>query len=251
MGLSNNKIKYIQSLKEKKFRNKYNTFVAEGTKLVLDLLESCKCQLIAALPEVIYANPELRAEEIIEASPNELKKATFLKTPPSIIAVFYRHDSEIDKSEIKNKLSLVLDGVQDPGNVGTIIRIADWFGIEHIICSEDCADVYNPKTVQATMGSIARVSVSYTDLTKLLSSLSDIPVYGTLLNGNNIYNEELSENGLIIMGSEGKGISDKVLSHIDRKLYIPEYPAGVMTSESLNVAVATAIVCSEFRRRKL
>jgi len=251
MGLSNNKIKYIQSLKEKKFRNKYNTFVAEGTKLVLDLLESCKCQLIAALPEVIYANPELRAEEIIEASPNELKKATFLKTPPSIIAVFYRHDSEIDKSEIKNKLSLVLDGVQDPGNVGTIIRIADWFGIEHIICSEDCADVYNPKTVQATMGSIARVSVSYTDLTKLLSSLSDIPVHGTLLNGNNIYNEELSENGLIIMGSEGKGISDEVLSYIDHKLYIPEFPAGVMTSESLNVAVATAIVCSEFRRRKL
>ncbi|MDD2299357.1 MAG: RNA methyltransferase [Fermentimonas sp.] len=251
MGLSNNKIKYIQSLKEKKFRNKYNTFVAEGTKLVLDLLESCKCQLIAALPEVFYANPELRAEEIIEASPNELKKATFLKTPPSIIAVFYRHDSEIDKSQIKNKLSLVLDGVQDPGNVGTIIRIADWFGIEHIICSEDCADVYNPKTVQATMGSIARVSVSYTDLTKLLSSLSDIPVHGTLLNGNNIYNEELSENGLIIMGSEGKGISDEVLSYIDHKLYIPEFPAGVMTSESLNVAVATAIVCSEFRRRKL
>ncbi|MDD4777658.1 MAG: RNA methyltransferase [Fermentimonas sp.] len=251
MGLSNNKIKYIQSLKEKKFRNEHNTFVAEGNKLVLDLLGSCKCQLIAALPEVIYANPELKAEEIIEASTNELKKASFLKTPPSIIAVFYRPDSEIDKKNLKNKLSLVLDGVQDPGNVGTIIRIADWFGIENIICSEDCADVYNPKTVQATMGSIARVSVTYTDLTKFLNSLSDIPVYGTLLNGNNIYDEELSENGLIIMGSEGKGISDKVLSYISHNLYIPEYPAGVMTSESLNVAVATAIVCSEFRRRKL
>lgn len=191
------------------------------------------------------------SKEVIIASPNEIKKATFLKTPPTIIAVFYQKKSNINKDDLKNKLSLVLDGVQDPGNMGTIIRIADWFGIEHVFCSEDCADVYNPKTVQATMGSIARVSVVYTDLKKLLEELSDIPVYGTLLNGNNIYDEKLTENGLVIMGSEGKGISADIINYIDNKLYIPEYPLGVRSSESLNVAVATSIICSEFRRRSL
>jgi len=253
MSLSNNKIKYIRSLKDKKFRNEHNTFVAEGTKLVFDLINSCECQLIVALPEIINIYPEINSmsKEVIIASPNEIKKATFLKTPPTIIAVFYQKKSNINKDDLKNKLSLVLDGVQDPGNMGTIIRIADWFGIEHVFCSEDCADVYNPKTVQATMGSIARVSVVYTDLKKLLEELSDIPVYGTLLNGNNIYDEKLTENGLVIMGSEGKGISADIINYIDNKLYIPEYPLGVKSSESLNVAVATSIICSEFRRRSL
>lgn len=249
MSLSNNKIKYIRSLKEKKFRNEHNSFVAEGTKLVLELLKSCECQFIAALPEIIYVHPELKAVEIIEANLNELKKASFLKTPPSIIAVFRQPVYDLDQIDIKNKLSLILDGVQDPGNVGTIIRVADWFGIEHVICSEECADIYNPKVVQATMGSIARVSVIYTDLREFLVKHSDLPAYGTLLNGNNIYTEELSNNGFIIMGSEGKGISDKIVDLIDHKLYIPEYPTGSCSPDSLNVAVSTAIVCSEFRRR--
>ncbi len=251
MSLSNNKIKYIRSLKEKKFRNEHNTFVAEGTKLVLELLRSCECQFIAALPEVINAHPDLKAKEIVEASLNELKKASFLKTPPSIIAVFYQPIYELSKADLKNKLSLVLDGVQDPGNVGTIIRIADWFGIEHVICSRDCADVYNPKTIQATMGSIARVSVIYTDIKELLNRNIDMPIYGTLLKGNNIYTEELSNKGFIIMGSEGMGISNEVASFINNKLYIPEFNAGSSSPDSLNVAVATAIVCSEFRRRNL
>src|SRR5690554_149701 len=251
MSLSKNKIKYIRSLKDKKYRNINNTFVAEGTKLVFDLLKSCKCQLIAALPEIINSNPNIRSEEIIIANSEELKKATFLKTAPTIIAVFYQPEFKLNRTNLKDKLSIVLDGVQDPGNVGTIVRIADWFGIENIICSEDSADVYNPKTVQATMGSIARVSVVYTDLKKLLEELSDIPVYGTLLNGNNIYDEKLTENGLVIMGSEGKGISADIINYIDNKLYIPEYPLGVRSSESLNVAVATSIICSEFRRRSL
>ena len=129
------------------------------------------------------------------------------------------------------------------------MRIADWFGIENIICSEDSADVYNPKTVQATMGSIARVSVNYTDLSNLLNEYSDFPVYGTFLDGNNIYYEELSHNGFIIMGSEGKGISNKIINYVNNKLYIPEFPAGSASTDSLNVAVATAVVCSEFRRR--
>lgn len=248
MSLSNNKIKYIRSLKEKKYRNLHNTFVAEGVKVIIDLLKTCECQLIAALPEILHAYPELKAEEVILASNDELKKATLLKTAPPIIAVFHQRSLNINNIEIDNKLSIVLDGVQDPGNVGTIIRIADWFGIESVICSEDCADIFNPKTVQATMGSLARVSVTYTDLKKLLDQ-SRLPVYGTLLSGKNIYSEQLSDKGLIIMGSEGKGISDEIAKYINYKLYIPEYPIGSDSPDSLNVAVATAIVCSEFRRR--
>ena len=138
MSLSNKKIKYIRSLKNKKFRSEHKTFVAEGIKLVLDLIGSCECQLIIALPEIIKAHPEIKAEEVIEVNLDELKKVTSLKTPPSIIAIFFQPDLNINKTNLKNKLSLVLDGVQDPGNVGTIIRIADWFGIENVICSEDC-----------------------------------------------------------------------------------------------------------------
>jgi len=147
-------------------------------------------------------------------------------------------------------LCLALDEVQDPGNLGTIIRIADWFGIEHIFCSQGTADVYNPKVVQATMGALARVHVHYVNLSELIDSLPDIPVYGTFLDGTNIYEQELSQTGIIVMGNEGNGISPEVRKVINRRLYIPNYPANRPTSESLNVAVATAITCAEFRRRK-
>lgn len=144
----------------------------------------------------------------------------------------------------------MLDGVQDPGNLGTIIRIADWFGIENVICSADTADAYNPKVVQATMGSIARVKVTYMNLSVLFDSLSkDFPIYGTLLEGDNIYNQELTEVGLIVMGNEGKGISPAIRNLVNRALRIPNYPEGRATADSLNVAIATAIVCAEFRRR--
>ncbi|MBK5196392.1 MAG: RNA methyltransferase [Proteiniphilum sp.] len=250
MGLSKNRIKYIRSLKEKKFRSEHNTFVAEGVKLVFDLLATCRCQFIAALPEILYAHPEIKAEEIVEASESELKKATFLKTAPQVIAVFYRPDNEIEIIDLNDKLSLVLDGVQDPGNVGAIIRIADWFGIEHIICSEDTADIYNPKTVQATMGAIARMKVHYTVIAAFLQNYSHLPIYGTFLEGADIYSEPLSGNGFIVMGSEGRGIGSEVMKQINRKLFIPNFPVGRATSESLNVAAATAIVCAEFRRRE-
>ncbi|MBF6628177.1 MAG: RNA methyltransferase [Proteiniphilum sp.] len=249
MGLSKNRIKYIRSLKEKKFRSEHNTFVAEGVKLVFDLLATCRCQFIAALPEILTVHPEIEADEIVVASERELKKATFLKTAPQMIAVFYRPDDEIEQIDLSDKLSLVLDGVQDPGNVGAIIRIADWFGIEHIICSEDTADLYNPKTVQATMGAIARVKVHYTEIASFLQQQSHLPIYGTFLEGADIYSGTLPGNGFIVMGSEGRGISSEVAEQINRKLFIPNFPAGRATSESLNVAAATAIVCAEFRRR--
>ncbi len=249
MGLSNNQIKYIRSLGEKKFRNQFNTFVAEGEKLVFDLMESCRCQIIAALPETLNKYPNIIAEKVIETTDAKLKKATFLKTPPPVIAVFDQPQFNIDEIDLNKHISIVLDNIQDPGNVGTIIRIADWFGIDNIICSKDSADVYNPKTVQATMGSIARVNVIYTDIISFLSNNANLPVYGTFLNGNNIYDEKLSDHGFIVMGSEGKGISSEVEKFINKRLFIPNYPINKKSSESLNVAAATAIVCSELRRR--
>lgn len=251
MSLSNNKIKYFKSLKEKKFRNQYNCFVAEGEKIVFDLMGTCKCQLIAALPDIISLHDELTAEEIIVASEGELKRATSFKSPPSVIAVFYQPEFNEKELDLYNNLSLVLDGVQDPGNVGTIVRIADWFGIKNIFCSYDCADIFNPKTIQATMGSIARVRVIYTDIIELIQKNNNLPVYGTFLDGKSIYNESLSSNGFIVMGSEGKGISSEIELLISDRLFIPNYPIDFKSSESLNVAVATAITCSEFRRRKL
>ena len=152
-------------------------------------------------------------------------------------------------SHQSSKLALALDGVQDPGNVGTIVRIADWFGIDTIYCSPDTADVYGPKVVQATMGSLAHVHIIYTDLVELLSH-ADVPVYGTLLDGRNIYEEKLSQEGIIVMGNEGNGISEPVRQLITKRLLIPNYhQSGDETAESLNVAIATAITCAEFRRR--
>ena len=146
-------------------------------------------------------------------------------------------------------LCLGLDDVQDPGNLGTIIRIADWFGIRHIFCSIGTADVFNPKTIQATMGAIARVQIHYCNLKELIESEPDVPVFGTFLDGTDLYKENLAQHGLIVMGNEGNGISQEIEQLVNRKLLIPNYPSGVETSESLNVAVATGIVCAEFRRR--
>ena len=186
--------------------------------------------------------------EVIEVTEEELKKVSFLQHPQQVLAVFKQATSG-DYSINTNKLNLALDGVQDPGNLGTIIRIADWFGITQIYCSQDTADVYNPKVVQATMGSIARVKVEYGDLLGLVESLpDDVPVYGTLLDGDNIYQQTLENRGLIVMGNEGKGISPALAKKVNHKLLIPNFPEGRATADSLNVAIATAITCSEFRR---
>lgn len=249
MSLSKAKIKFIQSLKDKKKRSEQGVFVAEGIKLVSDLQGVCRCKFIATLPDLLPLFRDANAEELIEADETELKKATFLKTAPQVIGVFYQPIYTLEETVFHNRLSLVMDGIQDPGNMGTIVRIADWFGIENIVCSYDTADIYNPKTIQATMGAIARVKVHYTDIVKFLKPHSKLPIYGTFLEGENIYNESLSANGFIVMGSEGSGIRAQVGELINRKLLIPNYPIGRETSESLNVAVATAIVCSEFRRR--
>jgi len=146
---------------------------------------------------------------------------------------------------------LALDDIQDPGNLGTIIRLADWFGIEHIFCSQGTVDVYNPKTIQATMGALARVKLHYCHLPSLIASLGEVPIYGTFLDGDNMYEKKLSSHGLIIMGNEGNGVSAEVAKLVNERLYIPNYPPQRETSESLNVAMATGIICAEFRRRTI
>ena len=249
--ISKNKIKYIRSLELKKNRNKEGLFVAEGHKVVDDLLALRPAMLIVATLEWLQGKHLNERTEVIEVTEEELKKVSFLQHPQQVLAVFEQDSqnafeaTEVDVTE----LNLALDGVQDPGNLGTIIRIADWFGITHIYCSQETADVYNPKVVQATMGSIARVSVRYGDLQALIDNLPEgTPVYGTLLDGENIYQQELENRGIIIMGNEGKGISPALAKKVNKRLLIPNFPEGRATADSLNVAIATAITCSEFRR---
>ena len=238
MALSKNRIKYIRSLELKKNRKADKVFLAEGPKLVGDLLGHFRCRFLIATAEWLSAHKHLSVKDITEVSEEELSRASLLKTPQQVLAVFEQPEEAMDASVI-----------QDPGNLGTIIRLADWFGIEHIFCSPNTVDVYNPKTVQATMGGIARVKLHYTSLPELIGSLKDIPVYGTFLDGANMYTQPLSAHGLIVMGNEGNGIGNEVEQLINRKLYIPNYPSERETSESLNVAIATAVVCAEFRRQ--
>lgn len=251
MSLSKNKIRAITSLSRKKERDEAGLFLAEGGKIVDDLLSTFRCRTLVCTNDFREDHPHAEAEEIILAEKEEIAKASLLQSPPSALAVFEKPHHTIDMGRITKHLTLALDTIQDPGNLGTILRVADWFGIEDIICSTDTADVYNPKVVQATMGAIARVRVHYTDLERFLRENEGIPTYGTFLDGENIYEQQLTPNGIIVMGNEGKGISEGISRLISKRLFIPNYPAERATSESLNVAMATGIVCSEFRRRAL
>ena len=253
MALSKNKIKYFNSLSLKKNRDNEQVFIAEGVKLVGDLLPYFRVKYIVATREWLVCN-RVEANEIIEVDGlDEMKKITLLSTPTPVFVVFDRPQYNFDIDVLLNnkELILALDAVQDPGNLGTIIRIADWFGIKNILCSQGTVDVYNTKTIQSTMGALARVKVHYVDLLNVIDVLREkgFPVYGTFLDGDSIYNTELTNYGVIVMGNEGNGVSADVAKLTSRKLLIPSYPANEATSESLNVAVATAIVCSEFRRR--
>lgn len=236
----------------KKFRTREGVFVAEGPKVVEDLMEVMRPKRLIATNEWIN-NKQTDGIEIDIVTEEELARLSFLQHPQQVLAVFpilSNNQSEDCTKELKGKLTLALDSVQDPGNLGTIIRIADWFGIETIICSHETADVYNPKVVQATMGSIARVKVIYTDLQNTLKHLSEsLPIYGTFLNGDNIYKSNLSNDGVIVMGNEGRGISKEVAKVITNRILIPNYPEGRKCADSLNVAIATAITCAEFRKR--
>lgn len=252
--ISKAKIRYIRSLELKKNRMAERLFVAEGPKVVEELLRVLSPKILLATDSWAPVNTAFNASELISITDDELCKVSFLRTPQQVLGVFpmFITDKAPTAESITAELSLALDGVQDPGNLGTIIRIADWFGIRRIFCSPNTADVYNPKVVQATMGSLARVNVVYMELETLLNGLpKNFPVYGTLLNGESIYCQQLSAAGIIVMGNEGNGISTPIRQKITRRLLVPNFPEGKTSTESLNVAVATAVVCAEFRRQQL
>lgn len=231
--LSKAEIKDIRALSQKKFRDERRLFVVEGEKLVAEALASGL--------EVVRV---LRMDEIGQEA---MSRISMLSTPSPVLAVVRMPEPaavEVDTAG----LTIALDSLRDPGNVGTIIRLADWFGIRNMIASNDTVDIYNPKVVQATMGAIFRVKFSYCDLPAVLAGVS-CPIYGTYLEGENIYDSELSPNGVIIMGSESNGISERVGKCVTRKITIPPFSSGKTVCESLNVAVAAAVICSEFRRR--
>jgi TrmH family RNA methyltransferase len=247
--LSKSNISLLQSLQQKKFRREHGLFLVEGYKSVSEFINSAY-QIEAVYytatiaPKMLKLSQKMNSVEISSAI---IEKITALKTPPDVIAVVKIPQWPVlNHITLNKKFSIVLDGIQDPGNMGTIIRTADWFGIENIICSEDCVEVYNPKVVQATMGSLSRMNVHYVDLPAVLSEIK-LPVYGALLDGENIYSTDFDNEGLIVMGNEGNGLSEEVKQLVTKAITIPR--GG--DAESLNVAVATAIFCSEISRNKL
>jgi TrmH family RNA methyltransferase len=244
-NISKQEKKYINSLSVKKYRDKERLFTVEGEKSVREFLSSSfKVRKIYCTSECDFSD---RHPDISRITLAEMQQISNLKTPSPVLAVV--EIPTIETATIPySELILALDDIQDPGNLGTIIRLADWFGINHIVCSLFTADAYGPKTVQATMGSLTRINLVYTELYSFLKTASEeIPVYGTFLEGENIYTTELSGNGIIVMGNEGKGISHEIAGLVSRELRIPAFAHNA--AESLNVAVATAITCSEFRRR--
>lgn len=253
MAVSKNKIKFIRSLTLKKNRDKEGLFVAEGNKLVEDLMSRFEPKFVAAKAGWLACHDMRGCETAVVESADEMKHISSLATPSSVLAIFeQRPAADIDNFLGDNQLILALDSIQDPGNLGTIVRIADWFGIKQILCSHTTADIYNTKTIQSTMGSIARVDVHYTNLETLLPKLraDGWNICGTFLDGETIYDSELAGRSVIVMGNEGNGISEALAKMVTHRLFIPPYPVSAETVESLNVAVATAIVCSEFRRRE-
>ena len=238
-------IQFIRSLSDKRTRDQERLFVAEGDKLIGEILQSdLKVRSLYALEGHFSGRAEC-------VTAKEMECISQLKTASTSLAVVEQPRHKTLTQAPADRLTLALDGVQNPGNLGTIIRLADWFGVEDIFCSEDTADCFNPKVVQATMGAILRVRVHYLPLADFLrrTAESGVAVYGTMLDGDNIYDAKLQPNGVIVMGNEGKGVSAECAKSFTHKLLIPAYPAERQGSESLNVAMATGIVCAEFRRR--
>ncbi len=238
-------IQFVRSLSDKRVRDAERLFIAEGDKLIGEILQSgWRVRNLYALE----GHFDGRAERVSE---KEMERISQLKTASTSLAVVEQPCHMAAKRAPATALSLALDGVQNPGNLGTIIRLADWFGVEDIYCSEDTADCFNPKVVQATMGAILRVRVHYLPLADFLRRTreSGVEVYGTMLDGQNIYDVELAPTGVIVMGNEGRGVSRECAASFSQRLLIPAYSVAGQGSESLNVAMATGIVCAEFRRR--
>lgn len=249
--ISKNKLKYFTSFHKKKHRDEENVFIVEGDKIVEELLcSNYSIHSIVALPTWKHSHSLLaNSFEFYEADEHEISKISLLQSPQNVWALVKYKKSETAKIQSDSKLIIALDSIQDPGNLGTIIRLADWFGIPQILCSHSCVDAYNPKVVQASMGSIFRVEILYCDLVKTLQELNNTPIFAADLQGKNVYTANLPQHGVLIMGNEGNGISSEVMEHVTNKIHIPTYNDSGKHPESLNVAIATAILCSEFKRR--
>jgi len=235
--VSKSQIKLITSLAQKKYRQQHGLFVVEGLKGISEFLESnFNLQSLFALEGCF------KDERPTEVTAAELKKISFLKTPQKALALF---EIPEDLNKVEAGFQLVLDDVRDPGNLGTLIRLCDWYGIKNLICSKETVDCFNPKVVQATMGSLTRVNLIYTDLSHHLAA-QDLPVYAAFMDGKSVYKEGLPQDAILILGNEANGISDVVAENIQHKISIPQF--GQSTTESLNVAVAGAILVSEFKR---
>ena len=253
--ISKNKEKFIIALQKKKVRDEEGLFIIEGDKLVKEfLITKIRLKSLIAKHEFISSLPvELtsRAEEIDEVSYEELKRISTLKTPHNALAIVYIQKHEMDTTKIFSQLCIALDFIQDPGNLGTIIRAAAWFGIKNIVCSHDCVDLYNPKVIQSSMGAILHVNVFYSDLKKFIIHANEkqIPVFGTMLSGDSIYNHKLNNKGIILLGNESKGISDELMPFITEKIMIPKSGSTKPGIDSLNVSMAAAVIFSEFFRK--
>ena len=243
--LSKSRITLITSLKQKKYRTQHKLFVVEGIKTIKEFLNSSYDLEYLYTTTLFNDVPESMQTLVSEA---DLKKVSFLKNTNSALAVFkMQGNTLIDES----KLIVALDNVRDPGNLGTIIRLCDWFGISDLICNSETVDCYNPKVVQATMGSLTRVNITYTNLENYLSDKKNLSVYGTFMDGNNLYStNSVVENGILVLGNEANGISKEIEKLVTEKITIPKFGA-IQKTESLNVAMATSIVLSEFKRKTI
>jgi len=254
--LSKAKITFIISLQKKKTREEERLYVIEGDKLVREFLEAgVKVRMLIAKPEFLNSLHQVLKQgipEIIPASFEDLKRISTLKTPHNALAVIEMPESKPDPSSLKNGLTVALDTVQDPGNLGTIIRAAAWFGIKNIYCSPDCVDVYNPKVIQASMGAILHVSVFYTDLRSFLETAlnNKIKIFGALMDGESIYSYKLENKGIILLGNESKGISEELMPYVTDRIMIPKISDAQSGIDSLNVSMAASVIFSEFTRSR-
>ena len=242
--ITNKTISLVSSLGERKHRKREGLFKAEGTKCVLDTLPHFQLRGLYATAEWAESHPGVEAEI---ASRGDLRKMSSLTTPTDVIAVYAIPEQPAELPDASKRLVLALDTIQDPGNLGTIIRVADWFGVRDIICTRETADCYAPKVIQATMGSISRVKLTYGDLPAMLAEMKAPGVYGMFLDGADITHAELGSCGVVVIGNEGNGISLEVARCVTHRLLIPSYPPDEPTGESLNAAIATAITLAKFR----
>lgn len=243
----------IAMLRHKKNREEDGLFVAEGIKCAGDLLPYFKIKWLVTGSEMCELPANMASiphDRVLCASQTQMSKMSSLHTPPPLLAVYEMPQRLLSEQLTESSITLVADGVQDPGNLGTMVRLADWFGVRQMVCSRKCADIWSPKAVQSTMGALGRVNVVYYDIPELLKAHRSLPVYGLMLEGDSIYEAVLGQRGFIVMGNEGRGLTPEVRELLTHGLLIPSFPPGEPTSESLNVAMATAITLAEFRRPK-